>query len=389
MKNLLLAAALILAVSPAFASKARYGALGFSAHLTDTQSIWTNPVHMHKVGQFATFEMGQPNGSVPNAAPYNEKAEGGFLMNSSFGVWGAYLGHRSETVTEFVSGINQQLTGGGNNGLLLTEQNPLDLLFGGDMGGMKWGAYLHYSSSKNDALDANVNGADAKISTAGAGFGLAGENWDAFFRVGLNGQSEATATAPGPIKTELKQKGLYSIGGGYWMENNYLFGSFVTAKGDFTAATTTTEIEKTEYTVGIVNNNPVAGGNVFYGVSYLNNETKNGNTKSTKSRLPVVLGMEVDAASWLVLRGSVTQSVLIGENKSAAATNNKKELVNSTTVAAGAGIKFGKLTLDGLISHTPNTNNSAVSGTEANIPNSNGTISGTGTLTQASLTYMF
>lgn len=387
MKNLLVLAALTVAVSPAFASKARYGALGNSAHITDTQSIFVNPVHMHKVGQFATFELGQPtNGGTP----YAEKAEGGFLMNSSWGVWGAYVGHRSETVTEFVSGINATTAANpalpGYNGQLLTEQNPLDLFFGGDVSGMKWGTYLHYSSAKNDAAVAGVNGTDAKVETAGAGFGLAGDLWDAYLRVGLNGKSEAKATAPAALSAELKQKGLYSAGGGYWMENNYIFANFLTAKGEFTlTGGGTTDIEKTEYQVGVVNNNPVAGGNVFYGVSYLNNETKNGNNKSTKSRLPVVVGMEVDAASWLVLRGSVTQAVLVGENKSLA--GQKAELTNSTTVAAGAGLKFGKLTLDGLISHTPGSN--ATRGTEANLPDTNGTISGTGTITQASLTYLF
>ncbi len=395
MKNLLVLAALTVAVSPAFASKARYGALGHSAHITDTQSIFVNPVHMHKVGQFATFELGASNSSAANANPYNEKAEGGFLMNSSWGMWGAYIGHRSETVTEFVSGINasalQQV--GTFNGLLLTEQNPVDFFFGGEVSGMKWGSYLHYSSAKSDALVAGQNGTDAKINTAGAGFGLAGDNWDAFLRFGLMGKSEANATAGLPgNKGKLEQKGLYSVGGGYWMENNYIFANFLTAKGEASntvPAASTTDIEKTEYQVGVVNNNPVAGGNVFYGVSYLNNETKQGTNKSTKSRLPVVIGMEVDAASWLVLRGSVTQAVLVGENK--ALNGNKSELINSTTVAAGAGIKFGKLTLDGLISHTPNSNASAFtgSGAENNLPNTNGTISGDNTLTQASLTYLF
>lgn len=387
MKNLLVLAALTVAVSPAFASKARYGALGHSYHITDTQSIFVNPVHMHKVGQFATFELGQPSSSA--AA---EKAEGGFLMNSSWGVWGAYIGHRSETVTEFVSGINASTAANpllpGFNGQLLTEQNPVDLFLGGDVSGMKWGTYIHYSSAKNDAAVGGLNGTDAKVETAGAGFGLAGDLWDAYLRVGLNGKSEAKATAPGALSAELKQKGLYSVGGGYWMENNYVFANFLTAKGEFSlTGGGTTDIEKTEYQVGVVNNNPVAGGNVFYGVSYLNNETKNGNVKATKSRLPVVIGMEVDAASWLVLRGSLTQAVLVGENKAPTAAAEKSELVNSTTVAAGAGIKFGKLTLDGLISHTAGPN--AGRGTEANLPDSNGTISGTGTFTQASLTYLF
>lgn len=386
MKNLLVLAALTVAVSPAFASKARYGALGNSYHITDTQSIFVNPVHMHKVGSFATFELGQPSSSATA-----EKAEGGFLMNSSWGMWGAYIGHRSETVTEFVSGINTRLTGLSSDGLLLTEQNPLDLFFGGDMAGMKWGTYLHYSNSKTDTATATVNGANAKVSTAGAGFGLGGDNWDAYLRVGLMGKSEAVASTPAAFNAELKQKGLYSVGGGYWMENNYFFGHFLTAKGEFSSIQPTTDIEKTEYQVGVVNNNPVAGGNVFYGVSYLNNEVKRdssaSSTKESKSRLPVVIGMEVDAASWLVLRGSVTQAVLLGENKAPTAAAEKSELVNSTTVAAGAGIKFGKLTLDGLISHTagPNTGR----GTEANLPNTTGTIDGTGTITQASLTYLF
>ena len=60
--------------------------------------------------------------------------------------------------------------------------------------------------------------------------------------------------------------------------------------------------------------------------------------------------MEVDAGSWLTLRGSVTQSTLIANTKTetnGTATTELSPGTNNTVASVGAGLKFNKLTLDG------------------------------------------
>ena len=71
---------------------------------------------------------------------------------------------------------------------------------------------------------------------------------------------------------------------------------------------------------------------------------------TTTLDLPLTVGMEVDAATWLTLRGSVTQTTLINSSKVENATSTTAETapgVSNTIAAIGAGLKFNKLTLDG------------------------------------------
>ena len=56
--------------------------------------------------------------------------------------------------------------------------------------------------------------------------------------------------------------------------------------------------------------------------------------------------LEYDAASWLALRGSITQNVIIGETET---DGDKNTTQNSTDINTGASLKFGDLTVDGLI----------------------------------------
>ena len=76
--------------------------------------------------------------------------------------------------------------------------------------------------------------------------------------------------------------------------------------------------------------------------------TENG--KSSSTNLPLTFAMEADATSWLVLRGSVSQNVIIGESKTIA--GKKTSTANSAVVNAGATLNFGKLKVDGVIGTT-------------------------------------
>jgi hypothetical protein len=98
------------------------------------------------------------------------------------------------------------------------------------------------------------------------------------------------------------------------------------------------------------------------------------------SQLPVVVGLETEATSWLTLRGSVG-AVVWGteEDKS-----NERSIQNSTIVNAGATLKFGELSVDGVIGN-------GTAGGAA--PAANGTASGTirtdSLLSRVAMTYRF
>jgi hypothetical protein len=89
------------------------------------------------------------------------------------------------------------------------------------------------------------------------------------------------------------------------------------------------------------------GADFFYGFAYKMNDVKSGGDKTSTSTLPMIFGIETDAASWLTLRGSVTQNVLLGSEKTTGSSPTGADSTDhNTTVNAGMGFKFTKSTLD-------------------------------------------
>lgn len=374
MKKLLAIAALSLAAAPAMASKARMTSLSSAAHLIDTQTLFVNPGDIHYLGEFATIEFGD-NTSTYSASGVtrNPKAEGGFVRKVGSGSVGVFLGHRSETTTAFIDGINTALQAVNSNGALLTEQNPLDLFYGTEVAGMKMGFDLHYSNSTQDLGTAPT--VAQKANTAGFSAGVRNDIWNAYLRVGLSGKTESNKAIYLP---ELESKGLYKVGGGCFVQSLYYFANYEYATGTSKVANVSTDITKNQYEVGMVNNQKVDSGNFFYGVSYASYEVKQVNTitKTTSyGKLPIVVGLEVDAASWMTLRGTVKQSVLIGDAKDESLTattiytTNQK---NDTEIAAGVGLKFNKIAVDATLAGT-----------------TTGAVNGNTLLANASMTYNF
>jgi hypothetical protein len=105
--------------------------------------------------------------------------------------------------------------------------------------------------------------------------------------------------------------------------------------------------------------------NMFAKASYLTAEVDNESSVSTgfgnafcgtgntavfcseykTSRVPVVVGLETEATSWLTLRSSVGAVVWGSEEDQ----TNQRSIQNATIVNAGATLKFGELSVDGVI----------------------------------------
>jgi len=300
--------------------------------LVDTQTIFSSPEHLTALGDWATFEFGTAGTSTTNGA------EGGFARSNGDAKYGFYLGHANSRTASTV------------------EQNPMDLFYASKAGDLAWGVDVHYSSNDNKTADLKEA---ATVVTAGFGSGP----WDAGVNFRLTDSSDNAGT-----KTEASGMGL---DGGYWFsETLYGFASY-------SATTVKDDRENTTIAFGVVNEEKVEGGKFFYGASYEMETDKNkatGGGKDESTTMPFIIGVEADAASWLVLRGSVTQNVLIGSEKNdfAGAGAKADSVANSTTVAAGAGLKFGKMTVDGTLAGE-----------------TTGNINGTSLLSTASMTYVF
>ncbi len=380
MKKTMMIAALTLMSATAFASKARINALQLAQQIDDIQDVFEQPNKISQFGDVATFEFGTASTNTNNVSGA-KTAEGGFLKKSGDSSWGAYLGRKSTNLTDVLTfGL-----GASNNGVGTAAQtsqaavlgqigtpNPISLLYGSKAGDMPWGVHLYLAQSDRKSTDTTMSGPGAltnanlgtynsrKSSAYGVAAGVAGANWDAEATVGLASEVKGTIVTPGTfvggaVGDELKFTGKTTakVSGGYKMDSLYIYGNYRTTGGKVSlAGTTTADIDINDYRLGVVNSHIKDGTNFFYGVSYTGSTQKDntGGGKLEATGLPAIIGLETEAATWLVLRASVTQNILLGSTRATPPTGTTApdagSLEANNTVAAGLGFKWGRTTLD-------------------------------------------
>ena len=361
MKKVLLVV-VALASTNAFATRARVNALGNSPHLVDTQTVYSNPADMMIMGDYVTMESGTTAGGAEGA-----NAEGMVTRSWGDAKMGLSLGNQSRNASTWGLRSSALYTGFAT---IKSQQNPVGLSYGMKTGDMNWAATLVYSNY-NDKV------ASEKESSMGIRTGLRMGALDAKLNIGLINTYENT--------TDGKFKGNMGItaGAGYAMDSLYVSGTVTMAgfKAENPAGTETKDFSGTEINASAVSSHKKDGNEFFYGagLTSVNTKEKVADSKVTQLYLPVWMGMEVDAASWLTVRGSVTQKTLINSTKvetGATTTTETAPGANSTAVAVGAGMKWNKLTLDGSLT--------GLSGATANQK-----VDGTNLLGQVGVTYMF
>jgi hypothetical protein len=367
--NVLVIAGLAVLSTNAFASKARVEALGQdsvrgSHYIADSRNVFRNPAALNETKNYLVTEWG---GQADSDAVNAPRAEGGFFREMGAFNYGVYLGNDGEE--------NAQRIADG----FLAQDNALDLFIAGDMG-VKWGARLHYAGSKDEAA---VAGLEKKNTAFGLGLGVVAGAMEAYANVDISDKSKGAAVAG----DEWKLKPSYLVGGSYTWTDYTFFASYENRKADENLAGTATTYKQSEIVVGAgrtMEINPTARvfGDIQLNMATDTNQTAVGKTK--ENTLPVTVGMEADATSWLTLRGSVSQNVFLNETKNPA--GQKVTNKNSTNVAAGATLNFGKLKVDGLIGTTDGLRTGGVSTTN----NTNtGTLTTDNLMTRVAVSYWF
>lgn len=307
MKKLIVFAAAAVMASPAFASKARITALGNSRQLNDVQYVFDRPYLLNETAEQLTMEWGNTSGNTP-------KAEAGIFTKIGEGMFGLYLGRQGllTTVTD----------------VPLAQQNPINLLYGSKAGDIAWGLNFGYSNGKDDATDLKSNSMDL---TVGAATGA----WEVELGMSLGAKAE-NATESAEVKSDM------NLGVGYDLnETQHAYFTYNTHKWEEDVGAGDSSEEKTTMELGYINTLvKTDDANFFYGVAYNTSKIKDG---VETMALPVWMGVEATATSWMTLRASVKQSVLINEEKAA---NGDKSDLDSIDFNAGAGIKLGKGMLD-------------------------------------------
>jgi hypothetical protein len=348
-KNLVVALGLTVLATPAFATKARLEALGENVNgsfiVQDNRNIFYNAAHVNTYRDLVTYEWGDTQSADSASSP---RAEGGIFRTMGNLVWGVQLGNSSNISNAFRLG----------SGVTALEQNNIDLFVGGDAG-VKWGASVAYSSSDNMA-------ATGKQSAIRSRLGVIAGDLEAWANINISNKAESTTPpAAGSLNREFEGKLGYNLGAIYNFQGYRLFADYQSLEGESKGAVAgplaNGDISAKQLQVGagrVARLNDRA--TLFTRVQYTMRDTENASfaaltgqaqcsadvavacSKFKGSFVPVVVGMEYDATSWLALRGSLSQT--IWGNQELAGT--KTALDNTTAVAAGASVRFGEFSVD-------------------------------------------
>lgn len=345
-RKLLLSLGLLtsLASFEAQASKARMIALGQdkngSSYIEDTRMIFLNPALLNKQADFANFELGSSTvGSTPNA-------EGGFFHKVGNYKLGLQLGRETD-LSSLIALSNNAFSS-----LALTyPHNSFEAqIAGSNLGSMKWGASVIYGSNEEKA-EAQTFFPQKKSNTLEFHGGVLADKWDAHAALDLYGNSENQTSATATNKLSLNPS--IKLGGAYELSGEQK--AFVeTAYSSFTTRLSSESADRSDsymyLTVGYAHFIPAdTTTKFFYSVGLTASSYKMGGIggandyKIDQYNIPVVIGVENMATDWLKLRASVSQKILIDQQVTTVTNSNNP---NSTSVAAGVGIKWKKVDFD-------------------------------------------
>jgi len=340
MKQLLIIAIALTSVN-AFATRARVHALGHSDHLVDTYTVYTNPAHIfHLASDYVTLETGATGALAPTLE--NANAEGMIVRTMGDAKMGLSLGHESANASSW--GLRRLSA---TPALRVNQQNPIELTYGMKFGDINFAGTLVYSNYNNKKA---AVGALEKEATTALRLGATSGDWEAALALGLANSANIINGNKFTGSSDLNLFGAYTVDTMYFYANV----ATLVAKEESSAGVEQGKATFQGVRLGVVNSHKKDGNELFYSVALNQTESKytgTPDTKATALQLPVVIGLEVEANSWLTLRGSVSQISLINDSKDETVTPATETApgVDSTKVAAGAGLKFNKINVDGTL----------------------------------------
>lgn len=384
-KQLTVALGLAVLATPAFASKARLQALGEdtygSQYINDNRNIWLNAAQINNHKDLVTYEFG---GQQSTDSASTARGEGGVYKTMGNMTYGVHFGGASNTANGLRAAAG--LTGA-------QEDNNVDVFVGGDAG-VKWGANLGYAKSSNEVRTAGAS-AESMRTRLGAIFG----DTQAYANINIINNAKGTNATGAKFEGDLG----YQVGVIHAWNANTLFADYRSFDAEGTVAGTKNDLGFKQINAGIgrverLNDKT----NLFLRVSYQMTDAENDGSTSQfgtlgcgtgtagiaceeykANRVPAVVAIETEATSWLTLRASVAHD-LYGQEED---KNNERTIANTTAINAGATLKFGELSVDGVVGNSTNNATTGVAGDST--ASGNGTLRSDVLMSRVSMTYRF
>jgi len=343
----------VLGTSNAFASRARVLTMGdgfgsgFSTgfdgsfYYDDTHNMFYNPAYVNDFKNWATVE---------KSAGSSGQAQGGFATSMHGFNLGMYFNRHTDT-----SGLGSAGTGYLNS----SNMRPIDVIFGGEQGNLKWGVGANYSSFKgaNDTSDTDLV---VKLGVSVMDF----EPFLAWRAIGIDN-----------LNAVMGRNKMFALGlryhWGEWTPVAYYKNSKFETAGIDTKGTR-------DFGLGLGRNMKLAEGFRLNYMASLFRRTADVVSASNITGVPLTMGMEGDVTSWMTARGGFTYFLL--------ARQNGQTLAIATTGRIGATFHLGKADLDWVWGNGA-AGATGTSGTEANSNIDAQVMDLNGIFTAASLTY--
>jgi len=379
-RQLTVALGLMVLATPVMASKARLEALGednFGSYfINDNRNQFLNPAQINNHKDLVTFEFGSTGDGTNGADTVKTpKAIGG--VNKAYGnmVYGLYFGD----ATPSSSVVRSQVGPAAN----LQEQNPIDLFVGGDAG-IKWGANVTY-----DAYDGG-SGTSRLVTNAlrVRGGAIMGDT-----------QAHAQVSIKGDAKNyqgqEVEGKSSYFAGVAHALNSTTYFADYKSIGAEINnGAQPKYDWDFTEARLGAGRVERLNDKANMFAKIHVGRRTIENNQADVESYvLPINIGLETEATSWLTLRASIGHNVWSKTETDPKAGGKSSVHVANTAVRAGATLKFGELSIDGLIATSDVSDAPApTTAAEANDASTNqgaGTLRTDNLMTRVAMTYRF
>ncbi len=391
MKKIAVVAGLAVLSTSAFATKARMQALGQdqalgSFFMRDSRSVFRNASHIVDNKDYIVMEWGVDSGATDtdNSAP---RAEGGFFKEAGSFTYGVYLGHQN--IDDLTSTAVDTTANGVADREFLGDDNRIDLFFGGDAG-VQWGVNLYYSNVRDELGDDLVVGSGgaaavasqgdgANYRHAGLNLGVTMGNIEGYLNMeiiedasgSVNNPGAGTASTSIDVHDEYEGDFAFTLGGSYAMNDYTIYVEYEQDGSEYhdalDAAIITTS-DHTSFTYGVAKMMEVSEKSRWFwdvALSFNNVETILDNNPAITTAetdtddLKVTVGFESDVKSWLTLRGSIAQSAIFSTQSlnvrtDATDVDNDDDNLNSTNVNTGATLRFGDVSLDGILGYRNN-----------------------------------
>lgn len=334
-------------MSSAFATKARQKALGSSYHLpAATQTYYTSPLHILSLAPYIALESGKTTATSTDSA-----AEGSALFKiNETDRFLVSIGHQDESVQNQRKFINS--FAGVTD--YRSQQNPAEIFYAHKIDDQSaWSMGMYYSNFKDKVGPEKESSAGVRLSASHGDF-----NWKT--SIGLINNSINT------LGDELMNEGYINLGLRYKSGDlRYGFDITTWSVKQTLAAATDANIHHTYQNINlkVVHALKADAIDYFYGATLdqIQVTDRLADKKFKRLSIPVIMGAEVKAADFLIVRGSIIQTALLAKSEdevgyptgsitgAANAVTDFAAESNNTTVAAGIGLVFNKIQIDGTL----------------------------------------